>query len=260
MPNANDALAVAQQARAAAELLWLRGDREDALSRATHALETTLSVAPVSAALGPRAASLLRAAQLATMDAGARAEQEALVLPILREQRRAARRIARALETPAARRRRHLHLGVAVWCVVVAALAFTLYRPHGLHAHATATLARSDYFGASRALDGDPKTAWLLPDHKAGTLVIDVVPPRDVHVVTIAQPQPLIPRRATTNARVRLYRGGRAIAERRVAFAPSSAAPSVLEVAVEGRGVTRVEIFVSAWRGAGGGVAEVGLR
>ena len=33
-----------------------------------------------------------------------------------------------------------------------------------------------------------------------------------------------------------------------------------LEVALRGRGVTRVEIVVEAWRGTGAGLAEVVLR
>ena len=67
-----------QQAAAAAEVLWLRGDREEALARAMHALETTLSVAPPGNTIGSQPSALLRTARLACMDAGAIDERDAL--------------------------------------------------------------------------------------------------------------------------------------------------------------------------------------
>ena len=286
MRDTMQALELARQAQAAAEVLWLRGDRDEALARAVSALETTLSVAPPSAALGPRPAALLRAAQLATRDAGAFSERAGLVLPVLRAQRRAERLIARSVESPGARRARRIRVAVGAWCVLVALASVALYRPHGLTAHATAVLARSDYFGASRAIDGDLKTAWLLPDRTLGALTIDLVPPRNLEALHLVQPEPAVPARGTTTARVRLYRGARAIAERHVSFLrmkPSlrplqlpgrpatlperammprgmPAFEQQLEVALRGRGVTRVEIVVEAWRGTGGGLAEVVLR
>ena len=170
--------------------------------------------------------------------------------------------------------------------MLVALASVALYRPHGLTAHATAVLARSDFFGASRAIDGDLKTAWLLPDRTLGALTIDLVPPRNVEALRLVQPEPAVPARGTTTARVRLYRGERAIAERHVSFLrvkPSLRALALpgrpgtrpergvmprgmpvfeqaLEVALRGRGVTRVEIVVEAWRGTGAGLAEVVLR
>jgi hypothetical protein len=272
VPTTSEALELAQQAQAAAEVLWLRGDREEALARAMGALETTLSVAPPAAALGPQPAALLRAAQLATMDAGAIDEREALVLPLLRAQRAAARRIARAVESPEARRARRRRWAVGAWCVLVALVSLALYRPHGQHAQASAMLARSDFFGPSRAIDGDRKTAWLLPDATAGTLSIELVPARDVRSVRLVQPELASPMRATGTACVRLYRGQRAIAQQRASFMPETtrgarfgqrlfgSPPREREVMLRGRGVTRVEIVVEAWRGAGGGLAEVELR
>lgn len=253
-------------------MLWLRGDREEALVRAMHALEATLSAAPRPAALGPRPAALLRAAQLASMDAGAVEERAALVLPLLRARRRADRVVTRAVESPAARRTRRVRTAVALWCVLVAAVVVALYRPHGLSARASAALARSEYFGGARAIDGDRKTAWLLPDRETGTLSIELVPPREVHSVRLVQPEPTFRVRETSGARVRLYRGERAIAEKRVSFltvgapgqrpvrrAPTNA-QAEREVALHGRGVTRVEVLVESWRGVGGGLAEVELR
>ena len=272
MRDTRSALELARQAQAAAEVLWLRGDRDEALARALDALEATLAVAPASAALGPRPAALLRAAQLARRDAAAVDERAALVLPLLRARRRAERLLTRALESPGARRARRVRFAVGAWCALAALASLALYRPHGVHARASAALARSDYFGAERALDGDPKTAWLLPDRTAGTLTLDVVPPRDVRAVRLVLPAPAVPPRAITVARVRLYRGARTVAEQRVSFssepprvgAPGRRAPRPLArervVVLEGRGVTQVEIVVEAWRGLGGGLAEVELR
>ena len=272
MPQTNDALELARQAQAAAQVLWLRGDREDALRRAMSSLETTLAIAPASAPIGARPAALLRAAQLATTDATASAEREALVLPMLRAQRRAARLIVRALESPSERRARRIRGALIAWCLVVAALSIVLYRPHGLSARASATLARSDYFGAQRAIDADAQTSWLLPDRTTGTLWIDLVPPRDISALHLTQPAPAQPARTTSRARIRLYRGGRAIAQQQISFAPVSAPGRAVvrrgaeavererEVALHGRGVTRVEIVIEEWRGLGGGLAEVALR
>lgn len=272
MPHTKDALELARQAQAAAQVLWLRGDREDALLRAMSALETTLAIAPASAPIGSRPAALLRAAQLATMDVTASAERDSLVLPMLRAQRRAAQLIVRALESPSERRARRVRGAVVVWCLLVAALSIVLYRPHGLSARASAELARSDYFGAHRAIDADAQTAWLLPDRTTGTLWIDIVPPRDIRAVRMTQPAPSYPARTTSRVRVRLYRGGRAIAQERVSFVPVSAPGHRVarhgaevvarerEVAIRGRAVTRVEIVVQEWRGLGAGLAEVVLR
>lgn len=251
-------------------MLWLRGDREDALHRAMSALETTLAVAPAWAPIGTRPAALLRAAQLATMDATASAERDALVLPMLRAQRRAVQLIVRALESPGARRARRIRGAVIAWCLFVVALSIVLYRPHGLSARASAELARSDFFGAQRAIDGDAQTAWLLPDRTAGTLWVDIVPPRDISAVCMTQPVPAEPARTTLRARIRLYRGGRAVAQEHVSFVPgvphplarhgAEAVEREREIAIRGRGVTRVEIVVEEWRGLGGGLAEVVLR
>lgn len=170
------------------------------------------------------------------------------------------------------RRARLFRAGVGVWCVLVALVATALYRPHVPTATATASLASSDFFGPSRALDDDPATAWLLPDHTAGTLRIDLAPPRDVHALTLAQPAPAVPVRATAAAHVRLLRGTRVLAEQRVrlpARAPRDGGVGVdgtgfgaaaITLPIAGRGVTRIEIEVESSHGAGGGLAEVELR
>lgn len=272
MPRTNDTLELARQAHASAEVLWLRGDREEALARAIRALELTLSVTPTSAALGTQPATLLRQAQGASMDASATDEQSALVLPLLRARRRAERRVLRSIETHAGRHARHVRWAVGAWCLLVALASLALYRPHGPRAHATEVLGRSDFFGAPRAIDGDAKTSWLLPDHRGGALVIELVPARNVRAVRLTQPDFGSTMRATRSARVRLYRGPRAIAQQRVSFLPPTRPGQRLglrgfmsvaherEVPLRGLGVTRVEIVVESWRGLGGGLAEVELR
>jgi hypothetical protein len=268
--DARDAVARARQAHATAELLWLRGDRSDALARAREALALTLFAASEVGNADADAVQLLESTLFYTASPAIRVD--ASVLPLLRARRRVERRWARATESPAARRARRLRWGVAAWCALVALAAAALYRPHVPTATATASLAASDFFGPARALDDDPTTAWLLPDRTAGTLSIDLAPPRDVHALTLAQPAPATPLRATARAHVRLLRGKRVLAEQDVtlpARAPRDGGVGVdgggfgaaaLTVPLAGRGVTRIEVRIDAWHGAGGGLAEVELQ
>jgi hypothetical protein len=251
-------------------LLWLRGDRRDALARAREALALTLFAASGAGAHDDAATQLLATTSLS--DTSPTARGDAWVLPLLRARRRVERRWERATESPAARRARRLRWGVAAWCGLVALATVALYRPHVPTGTATASLAASDFFGPARALDDDPTTAWLLPDGTAGTLTIDLAPPRDVHALTLAQPAPANPLRGTARARVRLLRGTRALAEQDVtlpARAPRDGGVGVDDrgfgaaartVPLAGRGVTRIEVRIDAWHGAGGGLAEVELQ
>lgn len=268
--DARDAVARARQAHATAELLWLRGDRREALARAREALALTLDAAAPSDASDAGAAQLLEDTRVSPESQTI--QGDGFVLPLLRARRRVERRWLRAIESPAARRASRVRTGVAVWCVLVALAAAALYRPHEPTATASAALAASDFFGPARALDDDPATAWLLPDRTPGTLAIELAPPRDVHALTLAQPAPANPLRATASARVRLLRGTRVLVEQGVtlpARAPrdggvgvddSGFGAAALTVPLAGRGVTRVEVQVDAWHGAGGGLAEVALQ
>jgi hypothetical protein len=268
--DARDAVARARQAHAAAELLWLRGDRREALDRARAALALTLEVASGAGTVDAAATQFLESTSVSSVSRAVHGD--AWVLPLLRARRRVERRWERATERPAARRARRLRWGVAAWCALVAVVAAALYRPHVPTATATASLAASDFFGPARALDDDPATAWLLPDHTAGTLRIELAPPRDVHALTLAQPAPSTPLRGTASARVRLLRGSRVLVEQAVtlpASAPQDGGVGVdgagfgaaaVTVPITGRGVTRVEVEVESSHGAGGGLAEVELQ
>ncbi len=299
-PDARDAIAQARQAHAAAEVLWLRGARGGARPRPGDALARTLSATAGSATALPAAtrtaasttpqsdSSMRPAASPAEADAarwleaarGAEhldaASRDALVLPLLRARRRAEHRWLRAAETPDARRARLVRRGVAAWCGLVAVCAVALYRPHAPTATATATLAASDFFGPARAVDGDPATAWLLPDRSVGALTIDLAPPRDVRAITLVQPVTAQPLRGVARIRVRLLRGRHALNEA-ISTLPARAprgldaglaaglgadiaGPAARTLPLAGRGVTRVEVHVDAWHGAGGGLAEVELQ
>ena len=140
---------------------------------------------------------------------------------------------------------------------VLVALVFSLPRPRvfvvpsGVHGPA---------YVAANARDGNPDTAWLLPDGITGHLELRLLPPRAVHEITMlnAHNEPFNDR-ATKGFTLELWRGTQKLASRdgEFTFTPSPT-PTLIELA--GSGVDRIRFVVKSHHQRGAGLAEFSFR
>ncbi|MCS6798744.1 MAG: hypothetical protein NZ898_09455 [Myxococcota bacterium] len=212
-----EALELADQKAAAAELLWNGGQAAEALRLLASALDATArALEPFAGALGDASdadrgahrGSALRAL-LGEENTAAQVESVLLevgsvALPVLEREVtprheelwnrwwRARTRLAEPLRE-ATRTRAQLRAAVAVRLLVpvavlaaaAIALAIALDEPEGMFAEASGVWAGAADFDASKAIDGSPTTAWLAPDGMSATLVVRIHPPRSVRRIRL---------------------------------------------------------------------------
>jgi hypothetical protein len=150
-------------------------------------------------------------------------------------------------------------VGVSTLLVVAAALAVVVAvpRPRVL---LRPSVEHGPAYLAPNARDGNPATAWLLPDHTAGHLDLVLTPPRDVHAVTLLNTQnaPYFDR-ATRGWAVELWRGVVRVAVREGEW-EFSRTPTPVEIAVAGERIDRIRFVVRSHHQLGAGLAEISFR
>lgn len=113
---------------------------------------------------------------------------------------------------------------------------------------------------AANVRDGDPETAWLLPDGLTGHLDLRLSPARDVRSITLlnAHNAPFNDR-GTKGWAVELWRGAQKVAVREGewAFTPTPL-PTVLDLAADD--VDRIRFVVKSHHHLGAGLAEITFR
>ncbi len=143
--------------------------------------------------------------------------------------------------------------------VVAVALAVTLAvpRPRVL---LRPSIVHGPAYLAPNARDGNPATAWLLPDGATGHLDLLLSPPRAVRAVTLLNTQnaPYFDR-ATRGWALELWRGGERVAVREGEWA-FSRTPESAEIAIAGDGVDRIRFVVRSHHQLGAGLAEISFR
>ncbi len=267
------ALAVASQKLTAAEALRPLGQRAEALGLLVAAL--TELVEAVGAGDDAQALASLGVAESESVAhvLAVRRSAPALLDPSFTEQderdharlrlaTRAALRALRPLASSAGELRARVAsrvVGVSTLLVVAASLAVAavvprprvLLRPSVEHGPA---------YLAPNARDGNPATAWLLPDHTAGHLDLVLAPARDVHTVTLLNTNnaPYFDR-ATRGWAVELWRGVVRVAVREGEW-EFSRTPTPVEVPVAGERIDRIRFVVRSHHQLGAGLAEISFR
>ena len=132
---------------------------------------------------------------------------------------------------------------------------------HQMHTIASAYFDNDSNYGGAKATDGDPNTEWLLPDHSAGNLDIELPYSQTVHSVTLLNAHNSTANdRGTKNYRVVLFAGDKRIASRDGSYTDFSDKPTPVYVKILGQKVTRVRIEVLDSFKLGGGFAEVTVQ
>jgi hypothetical protein len=158
--------------------------------------------------------------------------------------------------TPRARRLYAAGIGLALTAVL--AIGFVVDR-RTVTVNASATVGLD--FSPERAIDGDQKTDWLLPDHQTGW--IDVMPktPRLVRQIQLlnAKNSPGGDR-GVKDFHLEIHADGRLVTTLRGAFPSAGPRPQWRTFDVSVERVERVRVVVDSFYGLSAGLAEIILK
>lgn len=235
--------ALAKQKRDSAEALWSSGFPAEALRLVSEA----------AAALGADVV-----ADLPLLDAdvtethGARFRE--LVLDV---DRRLDGDLARALTPREVKltRVQRMATAAAVGLVVIFAAWFVFRTPRVLRAEASGQYDAR--YEPGRAVDGNDKTDWLLPDKTGGWVDVHILPPRKVTKLKITNARNLPwSDRATNEFHVDAFYGSQLVKSADGKFDGPKADPVTQAIDV-GAKIDRVRVTVKSWYQNGGGFAEI---
>ncbi|MGO8994015.1 MAG: discoidin domain-containing protein [Polyangiaceae bacterium] len=264
---------VAFQKREAAETLWPRGSTAEALKLASTALDTVTS--SLSAFPEPHPAWLERARTLAadatkritdvrlpTLESETQPAHEALFRALVDALIAIEEYAGVSLAAPSDLRRiRNLRVAATGFGVVVAIglLAYWLHTPAFSHALASGQLA--DY-SPDKAIDGDPTTPWLLPDHVAqGWLDLTLGKPRSVRALRVLASNPPWNDRDVKDARFDALLDGVILKSLDVTFPePQGKDPNWNDVNLDAPKCDHIRITVKSNYKVGAGIAEVEIK
>jgi len=265
-------LALIRQRAEAADVLQAEGHRAEAWRIADSALSPALEVVAAlgddaDAAFGSLRERLQRAQaesreapgpQLdADLDDGQALSLAELVDLLLEVKRRLD---VAAMGPAELRRSRALRLlALATAPVLLAALGWQLwFAPPPLRASASAVLGNDYAHDAERAIDGDPATAWLLPDNSPGHLEVLLPEPQtltELRLLNVDRDAPDV--RATRDYRVDFYVQGKVVQSLEGRWKRAGGQPTWTKHALGLEGVERIRFEVVTWFPLGGGLAEI---
>ncbi len=159
-----------------------------------------------------------------------------------------------------AKRRNRIALAVFVALVAIVGSYLALRRPTGTFADASAYFGNNDQFAPANAIDGNPDTEWLLPDHTTGWLEVNIGPPRRIAAVSIvnASNQPHEDR-ATREYTIEVWAHGE-LARSVEGTLPFSTARNPVRHQVDVDDAERVRVIVRSWHQLGAGLAELSFE
>jgi hypothetical protein len=205
----------------------------------------------------------MRAAAAPRLDAEVTADHAAAFHRILAARVAIDREVHPAALTVAqvgAKRRNRIALAVFVALVAIVGSYLALRRPTGTFADASAYFGNNDQFAPANAIDGNPETEWLLPDHTTGWLEVNVGPPRRIAAVSIvnASNQPHEDR-ATREYTIEVWAHGE-LARSVEGTLPFSTARNPVRHQVDVDDAERVRVVVRSWHQLGAGLAELSFE
>jgi hypothetical protein len=196
---------------------------------------------------------------LPLLDAEVSADHGQLFHRVLAERRVVDEAIAAAGVTP---RDLHWRRGLrffylAALCVgLVAALVYLTRTPY--EARATASAEYNSEFVASRLVDGDPTTEWLLPDRRTGWIEVRLTPPRDITELRLLNGHNRqFNDRATHEFTLEVFRGADSVFQTDAEFERLDPNPTPMAFAVDENGVDRIRIEVRSWHRTSAALAEL---
>jgi hypothetical protein len=272
---AKRAFDLAVQRREAAETLWPRGSAAEALKLATLSLEGMSAVLDALAGgLEERAPwlttalSILAEANRRIRDVK-RPELEAELQPshdgtfqLVVDSLLAVEDLVRPEVLSIAQinrlRRQRAVLALLVAAGIVLVLALAPRAPAFSHAEASTTQGEHV---ASRAIDGDTKTWWVLPPGQQGWIDLTLTKPRAVHRLRIIGGNPPWHDDLTKEAHIEAFLGADVVKATDVTFrTPPTSEPDWTDVTLDAPKCDRIRISLrSEWKGAGT-IGEVELH
>ncbi|MDW8247197.1 MAG: hypothetical protein RMJ84_11530 [Sandaracinaceae bacterium] len=131
------------------------------------------------------------------------------------------------------------------------------HEPEGVFVSASSKFGAGKEWGPEWAVDGNPKTEWLLPDHRSGWIELRIHPPRRIKrvLITNACNEPHFDR-ATRDYLLEVW-SNQKIAKRIEGWMPFSTDRKPIEHEIKVDAVERLRFIVRSWHRLGGGVAEI---
>lgn len=141
---------------------------------------------------------------------------------------------------------------------LVFASTVVTFAVHSARATVTSLADYTPDFASPRAIDGDPQTEWLLPDHRPAFIDISLPTRRAVHGLTLTNGHnaPYLDR-AAKSVHVIVFDDDVKVDEKTVTFTEIDKEPSARAVNLKGKVATRVRLDVLEHFGLGGAIAEV---
>jgi len=257
-------LRLAEQKREAAEALWLVGSSAESLKLAADAFEAVAGIAAErkDAALDAaveRGRSALASTKVPSFDDEVKKEHDALFRDLLAWHDELHRGLAPSTMSKTDVRdtkRKRIFGAVAGAIGFVRLVYFLVHTPKTLRAEGASYGA---LFPASAAVDGDPKTEWLLPNQTPGYLDVQVLPARPLRKVRLLNAKnPPYHDRGTLNFHLEAYSKGRVVKSVEAKFDGFSSADDWREVEIGGSDpIDRLRIDIKTYHSAGGGFGEI---
>jgi hypothetical protein len=170
------------------------------------------------------------------------------------------RLLARLVQSPRRiARRRAGRIGLAALLVgaPVAWKIRSLFLPGPIAVSASVSYDQSVH-APGKAIDGDPNTEWLLPNHATGSIEVHF-DPRRLRVVHLRNSHnPPYEDRATRDFHIECWSAGKLVRTTKASFARLEPAPAVTDFPVDVPGrVDTLKIVVDSYHKSGGGLAEI---
>lgn len=256
--QARPLLASARKHHVAAEALIASGSDEDAARAFDAALADTLAAFDALSLDDPGLAS--RVAVARAVGSSEQAVDRGRFLVDARDAHQALHEaLAPWVLEPGALRRARIRRAIALvvyGVVAVIGLVWWARRPPRLEAEASA--AYSAQFAAAKAVDGDPKTEWLLPDRTTGAIDVRLVPGRSAHKLRVLDARNLpYADRSTENFQIELFDGDDSRGKIDGKFDAFRAEETWREFPLPGVRIDRIHIEVKSWHQSGAGFAEI---
>jgi hypothetical protein len=243
-------LKLALQRSAAADRLARSGMRAEALRLASSAHSS------LAALFDPPRSSPPAMRELPTFESEVTDAHEQLLDDVLDATRALHEELARSPSTT--RHRRLVAGGIGLALAAVLATAMIVDRRS---VSVLASGSSSMDVAPDRAIDGDEKTDWSLPDHQTGWIEVAPIKPRSVTQIRILQAKNLPGAdRGVKDFHLEIYADGKLATSLQGAFPSAGTRPQWRTFDVSVARVERVRVIVDSWFGPSGALSEIVLR
>lgn len=252
-------LELARARHLAGESLAARGEHSEAARAFNEAIAATLGAAALIESDDVRAAE--KAAREVAAEADAVSHSTFLADAARAHQKLYEAVAPYTLDTRSLRRAQIRRAAAIFLYAIIGVMLAVLIVRRGSTLTAEASGSFNATYFASKAVDNDPNSEWLLPDRATGWIDVEISPPRAVRIVRLLNARNVpYNDRATGEFRVESSLKGAPLAGVDGAFPGFSAAPMWRDVTLDGQTVDHIKVFVRSFHEAGGGFAEITIE